>query len=165
MASFNKIIIVGYLGRDPESKFTSGGDAVCTFPVATTEKRKSNDDDAQEHTTWFRVTCWRRTAEVAQEYLSKGKQVYVEGKLRQNEFTDREGNKKVTLEVTASEIQFLGSRGEGGNERSAAVDGKGDPQTSQSKRAGAAKALGSSKGASFGKKGEALPIEDDEIPF
>ena len=102
MSSFNKIIIVGYLGRDPELKYTPGGDAYCNFSVATTEKRRD-----EEITTWFRVTCWGRLAEIAAEYLSKGKQCYCEGRLRLTEYTDREGQQRTSLEVTASEIQFL----------------------------------------------------------
>ena len=111
MASFNKIMIVGYLGRDPEIRYTPQGQAVCNFSIATTERRKESSGDAQETTTWFRVTLWGRQAEVANQYLSKGKQVYVEGRLRQSEFTDRDGNKRTTLEVTASDIQFADSLG------------------------------------------------------
>lgn len=115
MASFNKIMIVGYLGRDPEIRYTPQGQAVCNFSIATTERRKESSGDPQETTTWFRVTLWGRQAEVANQYLSKGKQVYVEGRLRQSEFTDREGNKRTTLEVTASDIQFLSPRGDEGS--------------------------------------------------
>ena len=115
MASFNKIIIVGYLGRDPEIRYTPAGDAVCSFSVATTEKKKDGGDE----TTWFRITTWRRQAEVANQYLSKGKQVYIEGRLKQQEYTDRDGNKRTTLEVNATDMQFLGGPrdsdgGEGG---------------------------------------------------
>ena len=113
MASFNKIMIVGYLGRDPEIRYTPQGTAVCHFSIATTEKRKDRAGEAQDVTTWFRVSAWGRQAEVANQYLTKGKQVYVEGRLRQEEYTDREGNRRQSLEVTASDIQFLGARGEG----------------------------------------------------
>ena len=109
MASFNKITIVGHLGRDPEIKYTPNGDAVCTFSVATTEKKK----DEEAITTWFRVTTWKRQAEVANQYLSKGKAVYVEGRLRANEYTDRDGNKRASLEVACTDVQFLsGGNGE-----------------------------------------------------
>src|SRR5262245_65561876 len=113
MASFNKIVIVGYLGRDPEIRYTPQGTAVCHFSVATTEKKKDRYGEAQDVTTWFRVSAWGRQAEVANQYLAKGKQVYVEGRLRQEEYTDKEGNRRQSLEVTASDIQFLGARGEG----------------------------------------------------
>ena len=112
MASFNKIIIVGYLGRDPEIRYTADGTPVCSFTVATTEKKKDKSGELQDSTTWFRVTTWRRQAELANQYLSKGKQVYLEGKLSLQEFQDKDGNNRTSLEVTASEVHFLGSRGD-----------------------------------------------------
>src|SRR5215510_6733657 len=112
MASFNKIVIVGYLGRDPEIRYTPQGTAVCHFSVATTEKKKDRAGEAQDVTTWFRVSAWGRQAEVANQYLSKGRQVYVEGRLRLEEFTDREGNRRQSLEVSATDLHFLGSRGD-----------------------------------------------------
>jgi len=128
MASFNKITIVGYLGRDPEIRYTPDGTAVCNFSVATTEKRKDQrTGEAQDHTTWFRVTAWRRQAEIANQYLSKGKQVYVEGRLRQEEYTDRDGARRTSLEVTATEIHFLGAKGDEGS-------GGSLSQSSQSQR-------------------------------
>jgi single-strand DNA-binding protein len=114
MASFNRITIVGYLGRDPELRYTPDGTPVCDFSVATTERRKDRSGETQDITTWFRVTVWRRQAELAGQYLSKGKQVYVEGRLIQREFQDRDGNTRYSLDVTASDIQFIGSRGEEG---------------------------------------------------
>lgn len=109
MASFNKIVIVGYLGRDPEIRYTPDGTAVCNFSIATSEKRKDKGGDMQEQTTWFRVTVWRNQAEAVHKYLTKGRQVYVEGRLRQEEYTDRDGNKRAALEVTATDVQFLGN--------------------------------------------------------
>ena len=116
MASFNKIMIVGYLGRDPEIRYTPQGTAVCNFSIATTEKRKDKTGEMQDSTTWFRVSVWGRQAEIANQYLSKGKQVYVEGRLRMEEYTDRDGNRRSALEVNASDIQFLSPKGgdEGG---------------------------------------------------
>ena len=112
MASFNKIIIVGYLGRDPELRYTPDGTPVCDFSVATTERRKDKSGDMQDITTWFRVTAWRRLAEIANEYLKKGKQVYVEGRLTQREYQDKDGVTRTTLDVQATDIQFIGPRGE-----------------------------------------------------
>src|SRR5215510_3593274 len=108
--SFNKIAIVGYLGRDPELRYTPQGTAVCKLSVATTERRKNAAGDPEEHTTWFRITVWGRQAELANEYLSRGRQVYIEGRLRLEEYTDREGNLRISPEVNATEIHFLGSR-------------------------------------------------------
>lgn len=114
MASFNKITIVGYLGKDPEIRYTPDGQAVCNFSVATSEKRKDRTGEAQEITTWFKITVWGKRAEVANQYLSKGKQVYIEGTLRQEEWTDREGLKRTSLVVNASDFQFLGTKGDEG---------------------------------------------------
>lgn len=111
MASFNKITIVGYLGRDPELRHIQSGNAVCSFSVATTEKKGSDS-----LTTWFRVAVWGKQGENCNEYLKKGSQVYVEGRLRQEEYTDRDGNKRTTLEVSASDVRFLGPRGGDGDE-------------------------------------------------
>ena len=111
MASFNKITIVGYLGRDPEIRYTADGTPVCSFTVATTERKKDKSGDFQDHTTWFKITAWRRLAEIANQYLSKGKQVYIEGKLSQTEYQDRDGNTRTSLEVQCSDLQFIGPRG------------------------------------------------------
>lgn len=113
MASFNKITIVGYLGRDPEIRYTSDGTPVCSFSVATTERKKDKSGEFQDVTTWFKVSVWRRQAELANQYLSKGKQVYIEGRLSANEYQDRDGNTRTSLDVQATDIQFLGARGEG----------------------------------------------------
>lgn len=107
--SFNKIILVGNLGRDPELRYTPQGTAVCSFSVATSERKKSGAGDQQEITTWFRVTLWDKKAEVASKYLTKGSPVYIEGRLRMEEYTDRDGKQRQSLEVQATEMQFIGS--------------------------------------------------------
>ena len=109
MATFNKITIVGYLGRDPETRLTSEGSAVCNFSVATTEKRKDKAGDVQEVTTWFSVVLFGRQAEIAGEYLAKGSHVYLEGVLSLQEWTDREGATRSTLNVRGTDIKFLSS--------------------------------------------------------
>lgn len=114
MASFNKIIIVGYLGRDPELRYTPSGMQVCSFSLATTERRKDGSGEFQDLTTWFDISVWGKKAETANQYLSKGSQVYVDGRLRQEEYTDRDGNKRTKLKVDANDFQFVGRRDEGG---------------------------------------------------
>src|SRR5918997_4597846 len=113
--SFNKVIVVGNLGRDPELRFTPQGTAVCSFTVATNERRKDKAGETQDVTTWFRVTVWGRQAENVSKYLSKGRSVYVEGRLHVSEWTDKEGKPRHTLEVNASDVQFIdgGERVEG----------------------------------------------------
>lgn len=110
--SFNKIIVVGNLGRDPELRYTPQGTPVCSFTVATNDKRKDKTGEQQDITTWFRVTIWGRQAETASQYLTKGRPVYVEGRLRLEEWSDRDGKQRSTLEVHATDMQFIGGRGE-----------------------------------------------------
>ncbi len=107
--SFNKIIIVGNLGRDPELRYTPQGVAVCNFSLATNEKKRDKSGELQDVTTWFRVTLWRNQAENAAKYLTKGRPVYIEGRLGVEEWTDREGNNRHTLEVQATDMQFISS--------------------------------------------------------
>ncbi|HYE74239.1 MAG TPA: single-stranded DNA-binding protein [Blastocatellia bacterium] len=110
MASFLKGTIVGYLGKDPETRHTPQGTAVCSFSVAATERRKDKNGEYQDLTTWLKLTLFGKQAEAAQQYLTKGSQIYAEGRLRLDEYTDREGQKRTTLEMTVSDIQFLSKR-------------------------------------------------------
>ena len=108
--SFNKIIIVGNLGKDPELRYTPQGVAVCDFSMATNERKRDKSGEFQEVATWFRVTLWRNQAENAAKYLKKGSQVFIEGRLGLEEWTDRDGNTRQTLSVQASDMHFIGSR-------------------------------------------------------
>lgn len=108
LMSFNRIILVGNLGRDPELKYTTQGTPVCNFTMATNEKRKDKTGEMQDVTTWFRVTLWGRQAETASQYLTKGRPVYIEGRLRVDEWTDRDSKARYTLEVHATDMQFIG---------------------------------------------------------
>lgn len=110
--SFNKIILIGNLGRDPELRYTPQGTPVCSFSMATSEKRKDQSGELQEQTTWFKVTLWNRQAETASQYLQKGRSVYIEGRLRVEEYTDRDGKQRHSLEVTATDMQFIGGKPE-----------------------------------------------------
>ncbi len=130
--SFNKIIIYGHLGRDPELRYTPQGVPVCTFSVATTERKKGQGDAEQtETTTWFRITAWRHLAETANKYLKKGSPVYLEGRLTAREWRDNEGIPRITLEVTATELHLMGGRGEGEarSERAGSATGETAPET------------------------------------
>src|SRR5215211_8065820 len=111
--SFNKLIAVGRLGRDPEMKFTPQGTPVCTFSLATNERRKNSLGETQDITVWFRVTVWGKQAETAAKFLTKGRSVYVEGRLRVEEWTDKEGKSRHSLELTATDVQFIDSAQEG----------------------------------------------------
>jgi single-strand DNA-binding protein len=105
--SFNKIIVVGNLGRDPELRYTPQGDAVCNFSIAVNDKRRDKAGELQDATTWFKVTLWRKQAETASKYLTKGSSVYIEGRLRVEEWNDRDGKNRFTLEISATDMQFL----------------------------------------------------------
>jgi single-strand DNA-binding protein len=104
--SFNKVTIVGNLGRDPEVRYTAQGTAVCEFSIATNERRK-NGDSYQDITTWFIVTVWGRQAESASQYLRKGRIVYIEGNMRVEEWKDRENKDRYTLRVDATDLKYI----------------------------------------------------------
>jgi single-strand DNA-binding protein len=118
MASVNKVIIVGNLGKDPETRFLPDGKAVCNFTVATTDKWTDKaTNEKKEATEWHRVSSFGRLAEICGEYLKKGSQVYIEGKLRTRKWQDKEGQDRYTTEIMADAMQMLGSRsGMGGAE-------------------------------------------------
>lgn len=111
----NKVILVGNLGNDPEVRYTPAGAAVTTISVATTESWKDKEGNRQEKTEWHRVVFFSRLAEIAGEYLKKGSQVYIEGKLRTNKWQDKDGQDRYTTEIMANELQMLGGRNEGGS--------------------------------------------------
>lgn len=109
MASVNKAILIGNLGRDPEVRYTSGGTPVANFTMATTDRwNDAASGEKKERTEWHRIVVWGKQAEIAGEYLRKGRQVYVEGSLQTREWTDREGNKRYTTEIRAQRFQMLG---------------------------------------------------------
>lgn len=110
MGSFNKITVVGYLGRDPEMRYLPDSTPVCNFSIATTEKKKDITGTLRENTIWFRVVIFGRSAEACNEYLSKGSQIYVSGRLSVNEYTSRDGENKVNLEIRADDVQFLNTK-------------------------------------------------------
>jgi len=141
MASVNKAILIGNLGRDPELKYTPSGQAVANFPIATTEKYKDRNGEMQERTTWHNIVAWGRQAEISKEYLSKGSPVYIEGRIDNRSYDDRDGNKRYISEVVVQRLQLLGRRGE----------------TSQSEYNQAPPATESFPDSSSG--------EDDDLPF
>ena len=112
MASINKVILIGNLGRDPETRYMSNGEAVTNITVATTDTWKDRNGEKQEKTEWHRVTFYRKLAEIAGEYLKKGRQVYIEGRLETRKWTDKQNIERYSTEVTASEMQMLDSRGD-----------------------------------------------------
>jgi len=160
MAGVNKVILVGNLGRDPEVRYTQTGIAVANFTLATSERWKdAATGENKEKTEWHRVVVWGKQAEIANEYLHKGKQVYVEGSLQTREWTDREGNKRYTTEVKAQRFQMLGGRSSEGPRQSAPVGAT----------AGVADSGGGDSGGgggdSGGGGGDSGGFGEDDIPF
>jgi single-strand DNA-binding protein len=110
----NKVIIVGNLGKDPEVRFTPNGKALAKFPVATSEKWTDQDGNRQERTEWHNVVVWGKQAESCGQYLSKGRQVFIEGSIRSRQYDDKDGNKRYITEIVARDVRFLGGGGGGG---------------------------------------------------
>ncbi|MGN6192700.1 MAG: single-stranded DNA-binding protein [Rhodanobacteraceae bacterium] len=157
----NKVILVGNLGADPETRYSASGTAMCTIRIATTDSWKDKQTgERQERTEWHRIKFFGRLAEIAGEYLKKGRQVYIEGSLRTDKYTDKDGVERYTTDVIANEMQMLGGQGEGGG------GGRGEggdyrPRPSQARPSG---------GSQGGGRQSAPPpqdtgFEDDDIPF
>lgn len=143
MASLNKVMLIGNLGKDPEVRYTGSGQAVASFSLATSERFKNKQSgEWEEKTEWHRVTLWGKQAEVAGEYLAKGKTVFIEGRLQTRKWTDRDGNEKYTTEIVGERMQMLGGKGDGGGRR---TDAGGSADTTVSY--------------------DEPPFQDDDIPF
>jgi single-strand DNA-binding protein len=143
MAGINKAILIGRLGADPEVRYTPSGVAVANFNIATSEEWKDKDTgEKKERTEWHRIVVWSKLGELCGEYLSKGRQVYIEGRIQTRSWDDRDGNKRYTTEIVATDVQFLGGRDAGPEARAASGASASD----------------------FGSSPIQAP-EDDDIPF
>jgi single-strand DNA-binding protein len=161
--SVNKVILVGRLGRDPETRYTGGGQAVANFSMATDETYKDKNGERQKRTEWHKIVVWSRQAEIAQQYLKKGSLIYLEGRLQTREWQDKEGQKRTTTEIVATNFRMLGGRAEG-----AAAGGGGGASRSggddmDSHGAPADDSYGSGSGGSHAPSGP--EISDEDIPF
>jgi single-strand DNA-binding protein len=168
MASINKVIIIGNLGRDPEVRYTPNGAAICNVSLATTRNWKDkNTGEKVEETEWHRVVFYDRLAEIAGEYLKKGRPVYVEGRLKTRKWADKDGIEKYTTEIIASEMQLLGGRegmgGPGGEEAGGASGGSGYSRPAPAARPAAAPAARPAPAPSKASSG--FDDMDDDIPF
>ncbi|KAA0889846.1 single-stranded DNA-binding protein [Oryzomonas rubra] len=143
MASLNKVMLIGNLGKDPEVRYTPSGAAVASFNLATSERFKNKSGEWEERTEWHRVTLWSKLAEIAGEYLTKGKTVYIEGRLQTRKWQDNSGNERYTTEIVGEKMQMLSPKGEGR---------RGGDVTSEPVQHG---------GGGF----EEPPFQDDDIPF
>jgi len=164
MASVNKVILIGNLGRDPEVRYAPSGSAICNVTIATSRQWKNKDSgERQEETEWHRVVFYDRLAEVAGEYLKKGRPVYVEGRLKTRKWTDKDGVEKYTTEIVADQMQLLGSReggGGGGGDDSGGGGGYAPRSAPPAGRAPAAPA-----GKAPAKSSTGFDDMDDDIPF
>lgn len=147
MASLNRVLLIANLGKDPEVRYTASGQAVASLSLATSEIVKSKTGEWEDRTEWHRVTLWGRLAEVAAEYLSKGKSVYLEGRLQTREY-EKDGIKRYSTEIVGDKMLMLSPKGRGGSERSTGGDRQGEA------------------GSSAGSGGyQEPPFQDNDIPF
>jgi single-strand DNA-binding protein len=160
MASVNKVILIGNLGRDPEVRYAPSGAAICNATIATSRQWKDKTSgERQEETEWHRVVFYDRLAEIAGEYLKKGKSVYIEGRLKTRKWTDKEGVEKYTTEIIADQMQMLGSRDGGGGGGDDMGGGTPAPRSAPAARPAPASKPAASKPAS------GFDDMDDDIPF
>jgi single-strand DNA-binding protein len=152
MASVNKVILIGNLGADPETRYLPSGDAVTNIRIATTENWRDKGGEKQEHTEWHRVAFFGKTAEIAGEYLKKGSPVYVEGRIRTRKWQDKDGQDRFTTEVIADRMQLLGGR-------------SGGADSMAREFAGAPAGAGAAKPAAARKQPGSIDDLDDDIPF
>ncbi len=154
MASVNKVILVGNLGADPETRYSANGDAVCNIRMATTDRfRDKASGELRESTEWHRVVFFGKLAETAGQYLKKGRQVYVEGRIRTNKWQDKDGNERYTTEIIANEMKMLGTR-----------EGLGSPTGGEAEYGGSMSSAAGGRSAPA-KKVPSFDDMDDDIPF
>ena len=166
MAAINKVILIGNLGRDPEVRYTPNGSAVCNVSVATTRQWKNKDSgEKQEETEWHRVVFYDRLAEIAGEYLKKGRSVYVEGRLKTRKWTDKEGKDQYTTEVVANDMQMLGSREGMGGGAPSSDEGGGYGEGGGQQRPAPASRPAAQKPAAAKSSATGFDNMDDDIPF
>jgi single-strand DNA-binding protein len=155
--SVNKVILVGRLGRDPETRYTGGGQAVANFSVATDESYKDKAGERQKRTEWHKIVVWGKQAEIAQQYLKKGSLVFIEGRIQSREWQDKEGQKRTSFEIVANNFRMLGGRADGGSGGGFAGGGRSE----EHEPAGPADDFGGPGGG-----GNSGPeISDEDIPF
>ncbi|HEV3061611.1 MAG TPA: single-stranded DNA-binding protein [Vicinamibacterales bacterium] len=169
MGSVNKVILVGNLGRDAELRYTPGGAAVATINMATTEVWNDKGGQRQEKTEWHRVVLWGKSAESLTEYLTKGKQIYVEGRLQTRQWDDKDGNKRYTTEIRGDRIVLLGGGSGAGGARSGGyaggARGAGGPGGNVGSVGSGIDDMGGHAPSGPGPDGPSEPLTDDDIPF
>ena len=161
MASVNKVILLGNLGRDPETRYTTGGDAVTNLNIATSEQWKDKSGEKQERTEWHRVVLFGRQAEVAGEYLKKGRSVYIEGRLQTRKYTDKDGVEKYSTEIVADRMQLIGGGRDSAGGDAEFSSGSGGTASGGARREGG----GGAPAPKGGGAKKNVDDFDDDIPF
>ena len=157
MAGINKVILVGNLGKDPEVRYTGNQVPVASFSLATSETYRDNSGERRDQTEWHNIVVWRQLAEFAEKYLRKGKQIYVEGKLRTRSYDDKDGNKRYTTEIVADTIQLLGRKdGDDGGDVSEGNDGR--PQARNYSGSGSSRPEPAQSASN-------VQVDEDDLPF
>jgi single-strand DNA-binding protein len=156
--SVNKVILVGRLGRDPETRYTGGGQAVANFSVATDETYKDKNGERQKRTEWHKIVVWGKQAEIAQQYLKKGSLIFIEGRIQSREWQDKEGQKRTSFEIVASNFRMLGGRGDGA--AGGGSFGGAAGRSEEHEAAGHGDDFGGGGGGAAGPE-----ISDEDIPF
>ena len=163
--SVNKVILVGRLGRDPETRFTGGGQAVANFSVATDETYKDKNGERQKRTEWHKIVVWGKQAEIAQQYLKKGSLIFIEGRIQSREWQAKEGQKRTSFEIVASNFRMLGGKGDGSG-GGASRGGGGGAAHEDFEGGGGDDFVGGGGGGSHPSGGGGAPeISDEDIPF
>jgi len=150
--SVNKVILVGRLGRDPETRYTGGGQAVANFSLATDETYRDKNGERQKRTEWHKIVVWGKQAEIAQQYLKKGSLIFIEGRIQSREWQDKEGQKRTSFEIVANNFRMLGGRSDGSG-----GGGFSGSRTEEHEQSGSSE--------DFGAGGSAPSISDEDIPF
>ena len=155
--SVNKVILVGRLGRDPETRYTGGGQAVANFTLATDESYRDRNGERQKRTEWHKIVVWGKQAEIAQQYLKKGSLVFIEGRIQSREWQDKEGQKRTSFEIVATNFRMLGGRGD-----AAAANASGGSASRSADELDQSSPTEEPSGASSPQGQE---ISDEDIPF
>jgi single-strand DNA-binding protein len=175
--SVNKIILVGNVGKDPETRYLEGGTAVCSFSLATSETYRNRDGEKVTNTEWHNIVLWRGLAEVAEKYVKKGSQLYIEGRIRSRSWDDRDGNKRYTTEIVGDNMQMLGRRTDDTSQQQAVPDtaqtSNGQASTGQTSPGQAPPSQSSPSGTEPGAKNQDNSFNDlgdspggaDDLPF
>jgi single-strand DNA-binding protein len=159
--SVNKVILVGRLGRDPETRYTGGGQAVANFSVATDETYKDKAGERQKRTEWHKIVVWGKQAEIAQQYLKKGSLIFIEGRIQSREWQDKEGQKRTSFEIVATNFRMLGGRGDGAGGGAGSYGG--GARAEEHDQSGPGDDFGAPSGGGGGPSGP--EISDEDIPF